>query len=198
MSEKEESPIKRALDWIFDAWWLDATFAALLFVGAQLYPERLTWVDILGRLDLQRRIESYADLISISSLLAGFTSLAFATYLGWHSRGISRVKGVVGKKLLPVWIAGIATPWVGAILVWIAKVSDEGKAGEGNFARWLAISAFLMVILSLVRTMIIFLSLAKLDEENPQAIKRSSKPLKISAHRTAPRAREVDQEQSAQ
>ena len=174
----------RPVDRLFDAWWLDALLVLSVFLAVTLFPVISDRVDLLGRLTLERRLDAYTDLITIAALLGGFSSLAFTTYLGWSSRGIRRVKSKIGLRLLVVWLSCIATPWVCALLIWFAKILDEGPVASENDARWLALAALVLLLISLLRSLIIFVDLAKYNDEDPQQnFPQTSASLAVPAHR---------------
>lgn len=155
----------RLTDKMLDAWWFDIPVAVLVFLLAVLLKPAGNVVDLLGRLSLERRLNLYTDLITIATLLGGFLGLAFTTYLGWSSRAVTRVKNIAGDRLLIVWLLGIASPWLSAFLVWLAKALDRGDVGSSNNARWLAFSAVLLMFLTFMRLMTLFIKLAKLNDQ---------------------------------
>lgn len=155
---------KRPLHVLFDAWWLDAVLVCVALAAVLVIPAVWAHLDLLGRLDLDRRLGIYSDLITISSLLGGFSTLAFSAYIGWTGRGIDRVKRKIGRPLMVVWMTCLATPWVAALAIGVAKIFDDGPAWTSNPSRWIALAALALVILALVRTIVIFVVLADLRD----------------------------------
>ncbi|HMM83509.1 MAG TPA: hypothetical protein PJ998_10060 [Terrimesophilobacter sp.] len=156
--------LQKAWDRIFDAWWLDFAFVIVALSAVLIIPVVSSRVDLLGHLGLARRVGVYSDMITIASLLGGFSTLAFSAYIGWTGRGVERVKRAIGRKLMIVWIASIATPWIAALAILIAKIQDSGAAWTPNPSRWIALAAVALVILSLIRTVMIFVILADLKD----------------------------------
>jgi hypothetical protein len=75
----------------------------------------------------------------------------------------------VGNKLLRVWMVYLATPWLAAMALWVASIVDAGDKVPTNAARWTACAAFVLLGLSVARSVYLFLSLAsiELDEQIP-------------------------------
>lgn len=165
---------------LFDAWWLDVAAVAVALTAVLVFPLLRTHIDLLGRLDLDRRLDVYANLITVASLLAGFSTLAFSAYLGWSSRGIERVKSRVGQKLMVVWIVAIATPWFSTLVILVASIYDEGDAWSDATSRWFALAAMILVILTLARTVAIFIVLSDLnDNPGTPTLLPTDKPLRV-------------------
>lgn len=175
------TPRKRtAWSRLFDAWWLDVAIVTVALAAVLLIPVLQTYIDLLGRLDLERRLGVYANFITVASLLAGFSTLAFSAYLGWTSRGITRVKDRVGPMLMVVWIAAIATPWFSTLVILVASIYDDGGAWSPVPARWFALAAMVLVILTLVRTVAIFVALSDVnDNPGTPTMQPTSKPLRV-------------------
>lgn len=168
---------------MFDAWWLDVAIVAAVLTAVLLFPVLQTNIDLLGRLDLDRRLGVYANLITVASLLAGFSTLAFSAYLGWTSRGIARVKDKVGPTLMVVWIAAIATPWFSTLVILVASIYDVGGPWSPVPARWFALAAMVLVVLTLVRTVAVFVALSDVnDNPGTPTMQPTSKPLRVKRH----------------
>lgn len=179
----------RLLDKAFDAWWLDILVTMFAFLLVTFVPVVGRAFDLLGRLSLERRLSVYTDLITIATLLGGFLGLAFTTYLGWSSRGILHVKDKVGDRLLVVWLVGIASPWLSALLVLLAKVLDNGNEHSHSIARWFVLAAALLLVLTFVRLMTLFVKLAKLNDESSQLkYLVNSESLSVPQHFLTPRS----------
>lgn len=157
-------PLRRAWERLFDAWWLDMSLVVVALTAVLIIPAAAERVDLLAHLGLERRLGIYSDMITIASLLGGFSTLAFSAYIGWTGRGVDRVKRAIGQKLMVVWISSIATPWIAALAIVVAKIQDSGPAWSTNPARWVALAAVVLVILSLFRTVVIFVILADMKD----------------------------------
>lgn len=167
---------------IIDAWWVDYLLGVVVFfVGSQFIP-RNSSLDILGSVNLDRRLSLYTDLITISTLLAGFLGLAFTSYLGWSSKNIEDVQRQAGNHLLRIWLVGIGTPWACALLIWLAKIHDQGNYHSGNLSRWIVLASLVPLIMSFTRIVYLYFLLAgaELHSSKPTvgvSKKRLSTPL---------------------
>jgi hypothetical protein len=180
MADIGESIRDRAYEW----WWLDAPVVVAGTVAAARVVAPGTGIDILGGVDLATRREAYGDLITITSLVAGFSTLAFTIYLGWSSRKVSTVKRIAGPRLLAMWLGLIGTPWICSLVVWVSKVMDRGDEPT-NLARWAAVGAMVLALLSVMRSVLMFAQLAGLESSPRQEATRPTSPRPISRKRDA-------------
>lgn len=151
---------------LFEWWWLDPLIAAAVVAVLAREVDPGTGVDILGAIPLADRQDAYSDLITITTFLAGFSTVAFTVYLGWSSRGVATVRRLVGDRLLKMWIGALALPWLAAMTIWVAKVMDRGDVPPAAASRWIAVAAVLVVATSVARTVVVFVQLAGI-EMNP-------------------------------
>lgn len=151
------------LDFVFQAWWLDYVLAAILTTVAIIFVTPGGVLDPLGQLPLDERRSAYGDLITIAALLAGFTSVAFTTYLGWQSRAIERLQDAKRRPLDRLWVVLIAAPWLCALALWGVRVADRGECLPDNPARWVALAAMLIVLTSVLRSLWLFMELLPLS-----------------------------------
>jgi hypothetical protein len=103
-------------------------------------------------------------------------------YLGWNSAGVRAVRAIVGQRLLRLWVAQIAAQWLAALVIWLALVIDRGTrlVDPQNDARWLAVGAALLVVVTVARSAYVFLHLASVETTEVQPTRPvSAKPLVV-------------------
>jgi hypothetical protein len=165
----EAGPVKRAARWVFDRWiqwwWGDVVIATILVFAYALTPWVGDHLDLLGHLDLNDRRSVYTDLLNITALFAGFSTLATATYLGWSSRGITAVRRLVGEDLLRLWLVSTSLPWLCAVVIVVVKTVDRGADQPTNVARWVAVGAMVVLAEQLGRVLYLFYSLAMIEQQ---------------------------------
>lgn len=168
-----KSTITKLFDWVFDAWWLDWALVISLTLVAAAFVEDGSALDILYSIPGDARSGSYSDLLTVAALLAGFSSVAFTTYLGWNSRGIGRVRQHAGRKISRTWISLIAGPWIAALSIWVVRVVDRGDPPT-NDSRWIVIGALLLVVLNVLRCLWVFTELLKTETSDSAPTQGSS------------------------
>lgn len=177
----------RAREWVVDRWvqwwWLDVPLAAVLVATLALIPRIDPVVDLLGGLNLDDRRSAYEDLLNITTLFAGFSTLATATYLGWSSKGLTAVRSLVGADLLRLWLSATSLPWMLAVVIWIVKLVDRGDPVPTNPARWVAVGCLIVLAEQLVRVLYLFYSLAMI-EQKPSKPVRAVAPRSIGMRKT--------------
>jgi hypothetical protein len=177
----------RVFAWWVQWWWTDLIMAAALVIILRQTAHAASGSDVLGQLKLADRRAVYADGLQLTTIFAGFSTVAFTIYLGLGSRGVRRIKVSVGVSLLRVWLAALITPWVCAVILICCVVTDRGDRASGNVTRWVAIAALLIVVLQMVRIVWIFYQLAITDLESAKPVAsigkeevRISKPVQRS------------------
>ncbi|UOW02983.1 hypothetical protein MU580_11965 [Clavibacter michiganensis subsp. michiganensis] len=166
--------LEAGLNFLFAAWWLDYLLVAGAVIAAVKLVPDCSAFDILGQLPLDDRREAYSDLITIAALLAGFTSVAYTTYLGWQSSAIERLRARAGRRLQRIWIALIAAPWFATLLLWAVKVTDRGNNEPTNDVRWLALAGLALVIASVIRSVWVFLELFETHQVKKQPVQNTA------------------------
>lgn len=164
----------RLYAWWVQWWWTDFLLAAALVVILRQTSHPGTGVDVLGQLQLADRQAAYADVLQLTALFGGFSTVAFTVYLSLSSRNVRKVKVAVGIPLLRVWIAALVTPWLCAVVMVCCVVTDRGDQGSGNFTRWIAFAALVIVLLQMVRIVWIFYQLAIVDIQETTPVKSVS------------------------
>jgi hypothetical protein len=143
-----------------------------------------TGVDFMGQLSLADRRNVYTDLLTLTTIFAGFGGVVFAIFIGLQSRSVREIKAKVGENLLRVWLSALLSPWVGAFAIVVAKVIDRGGKGSPNEARWIAVAAMGLVALQLLRILWVFYSLATIESRDGQpTIPTAAQPARIGRRR---------------
>lgn len=164
-----------------EAWWIDLPVVAMVTVAVASTTEVGRGIDLLGAVELTRRTAAMTSLITICSFFAGFTTLAFSVYLGMKSKGVQALRKVVGGRLLHLWLAQLATPWLATLAIWVAALADRGITAPTNDWRWVAMAAVLAVVVSLGRSVYIFAQLATLESSDPVIGRPTTeRPLRVS------------------
>ncbi|WP_139246120.1 hypothetical protein [Geodermatophilus amargosae] len=162
-------PVRKAASLAFARWiqwyWCDVPLAALIVVVVAVIPWVRDVVDLLGNLNLSDRRSIFTDLLNVTALFAGFTTLATATYLGWSSRGITAVRLLVGKDLLRLWLISTSLPWLCAVVLVIVKMTDRGADEPTNVMRWVAVGSMIVLAEQLARVLYLFYSLAMIEQQ---------------------------------
>ena len=126
----------------------------------------------------------YANMLQVTAIFAGFSGVAFAVYVGLGSRSVRQIKSRAGAPLLRVWLAALVTPWVCAIVLVFCGITDSGKRGSENIARWIALAALLVVVLQMIRIAWVFYEIAVIDLGPSQTVAAvADKPVQVVQRR---------------
>jgi hypothetical protein len=142
-----------------------ADHCTVLVLTFSLTPKIDLVTDLLGHLNLDDRRDAYTDLLTITTLFAGFSTLATATYLGWSSRGVTAVRALVGADLMKLWLSATCLPWVCSVAIFVSSLVDRGDPTPTNPARWVAVGALIVLAQQLVRVLFLFYSLAIIEQK---------------------------------
>ncbi|MGC4782007.1 hypothetical protein ACLQ3A_10210 [Micromonospora zamorensis] len=174
--------------WLHERWvrWWWADVAAVVAVTAvcawTVAPG--TGADLMGQLSLADRRNVYTDLLTLTTIFAGFGGVVFAIFIGLQSRSVREIKSQVGEHLLRVWLSALLAPWVSAFAIITAKILDRGGKGSVNEARWIAVAAMSLVALQLLRVLWVFYSLATIDsQDGDPTIPTAAEPARIGKRR---------------
>lgn len=162
-------------DKIFDWWWFDVILASVVCVLAIYVVSDGSKFDILGRIDLALRQNIYTDLIQLSIIFAGFSSVSFTIFLSSGNSYVVRLReSETGAKIVQIWVAALSMPWVSAFVVIVAKIYDSGGAGSSNPARWFAFSSVLLIVLQMLRLVWVLYRITHLETKRPVPTRKTA------------------------
>lgn len=161
----------RFIDW----WWIDPLISVLLVAPLAFFVEPGTGLDYLGKVDLQARYNIYTDVLQLATIFAGFGAVSFTVFLSAGGYYVEKLKhGSEGPKLVRLWIASLAMPWICALVIIASKIVDSGDVGSSNLSRWFVMISVLIIFFQIVRVVRIFYQIATLDLEKVKPVRKKA------------------------
>lgn len=172
------SRFQRHLGILERAWWIDVLVAAIVSVGGIWLSHAAGFMPFAYVADPQM-LSLFGQLLSLATFFAGFTTVAFTTYLSMKGDVTRQLKRAKGREVLRVWLQVILLSWVASLMMWVANVG-LAEPLPAIWGRWLAMGALALLVIQLGRVVALFWMMASLEHvETRPARPTAARPIGI-------------------